>query len=61
MYAWQEDDIQSLLAVPDEDELFARLTRAAQELGFEYCAYGLRMPLPLSNPRVAMFNNYPHA
>lgn len=61
MYAWQEDDIQSLLAVPDEDELFARLTRAAQELGFEYCAYGLRMPLPLSNPRVAMFNNYPRA
>ncbi|HWP20833.1 MAG TPA: autoinducer binding domain-containing protein [Burkholderiaceae bacterium] len=59
MYAWQEDDIQSLLAVPDENELFERLTRAAQDLGFEYCAYGLRMPLPLSNPRVAMFNNYP--
>lgn len=31
----------------------------AKELGFDYCAYGVRSPLPISAPRVRMFNNYP--
>lgn len=59
MKAWQEEDIQSLLTVPSEKELFARVTEVAQDLGFEYCAYGLRVALPVSNPRVALYNNYP--
>ncbi|AKJ26806.1 autoinducer binding domain-containing protein [Caldimonas brevitalea] len=73
MKAWQEEDIHSLLTIGSEAELFSRLTltigseaelfsrltSVAQDLGFDFCAYGLRMPLPLSNPRIAMFNNYP--
>lgn len=31
----------------------------ARDLGFDYCAYGLRMPLPLTQPKIAMFNDYP--
>jgi LuxR family transcriptional regulator len=40
-------------------EIFAVLQEAANELGFEHCAYGLRMPLPLSNPKVIVMNDYP--
>ncbi len=60
MDSWQETQIQSLLSADDEIELFAALSRVAAELGFEYCAYGLRMSLPVSNPKVFMLNNYPH-
>ncbi|MBW9249971.1 MAG: hypothetical protein GJU72_13115 [Acidithiobacillus ferriphilus] len=28
---------------------------------FDYCSYGLRMPIPLSNPPVALLCNYPVA
>ena len=35
------------------------MTSMARQLGFYYCAYGLRMPIPLSNPPVAMLCNYP--
>lgn len=31
----------------------------ARDLGFDHCAYGLRMPTPLTQPKIAMFNNYP--
>ncbi|WKB51107.1 autoinducer binding domain-containing protein [Eleftheria terrae] len=61
MKAWQEEDIHSLLTIGTEGELFARLTSAVRDLGFDFCAYGMRMPLPLSNPRIVMFNNYPGA
>jgi len=30
----------------------------ATQLGFEYCAIGMRLPLPLSNPKIVMLNNY---
>jgi len=59
MKAWQEEDIQSLLTVPSEKELFERVTEIAKGLGFDFCAYGLRVALPVSNPRTALYNNYP--
>jgi LuxR family transcriptional regulator len=44
-----------------EAALLELLAKAANELGFEYCALGMRLPLPISNPRTVMFNNYPQA
>lgn len=58
MDSWQEMQIQSLLSASNEFDLFAALTRAAGDLGFEYCAYGMRMPLSISRPKVFMLNNY---
>lgn len=58
MDSWQETQIQSLLSAETEIDLFAALTRAANELDFEYCAYGMRMPLPISRPKLFMLNNY---
>lgn len=59
MKAWQEEQIQSLLSCESAADLFQRFTVLAQGLGFDYCAYGIRMPLPISAPRTEMFNNYP--
>lgn len=61
MKSWQVD----LLSITDqpasEQEIFSRIEAAAIALGFEHCAYGFRSPLPLSNPKIAMLNNYPQA
>jgi LuxR family transcriptional regulator, quorum-sensing system regulator SolR len=59
MKAWQEDQVQSLLNSTSAEDLFSQLAAMAKNLGFDYCAYGIRMPLPISQPRTEMFNNYP--
>src|SRR3970040_1859855 len=61
MKAWQEEQVQSLLICDSAGDLFQRVTAMARELGFDYCAYGIHMPLPISSPRTEMFNNYPAA
>ncbi|MGA3979061.1 autoinducer binding domain-containing protein [Ralstonia nicotianae] len=43
------------------DEIFSILRKAAHKLGFEYCAYGFRSPIPFTNPRTIMINDYPRA
>jgi LuxR family transcriptional regulator len=59
MKSWQEDMLHALYVVECEHQLFGRIVSHARRLGFEYCAYGLRMPLPLTQPKISMFNNYP--
>lgn len=58
MNAWLEDGLDALLKATSEQDLFRQVAGAARNMGFEYCAYGIRMPVPVSRPRVAMFNNY---
>lgn len=59
MKAWQEEQLQLLLNNATATDLFQQLTIMARELGFDYCAYGIRMPLPITAPKTEMFNNYP--
>lgn len=61
MDAWSEDFLTDLQHSHDEKSVFACVLSAAQNLGFDYCAYGLRLPLPITNPKVFMLNNYPLA
>lgn len=42
-----------------EQQLFEMVKAKALEIGFEHCAYGLRLPLHLTEPRTVMLNNYP--
>ncbi|MGB9107166.1 MAG: autoinducer binding domain-containing protein [Telluria sp.] len=56
-----EDWLYGLAAAKTEAALLELLARAAKELGYEYCALGMRLPLPFSNPRTVMFSNYPQA
>ena len=61
MRQWQEEQVQLLLSFSSEHEVFNELISLAEQLEFEYIAYGLRSPLPLTRPKIEMFNNYPAA
>ena len=58
---WQHDLLNLVGGASNEQEIFEKIIAAARELGFEYCSYGLRPPLPLSNPRVVTLFEYPRA
>lgn len=58
MEAWQEEQLHALLSIDSEEKLFAQMASLAAAIGFEYCAYGIRLPIPVSRPNVVMFNNY---
>ncbi|WP_424192121.1 autoinducer binding domain-containing protein [Ampullimonas aquatilis] len=58
MKEWQEEHIQALLEQPSEDALLQHLIGVVRKMGFDYCAYGIRLPLPISNPKIVMLNNY---
>ncbi|MES2759847.1 MAG: autoinducer binding domain-containing protein [Pseudomonadota bacterium] len=55
---WQESKSASFAAAKSQAEFFEALKAATLEVGFEYCALGLRFPLPFSKPQVFMMNNY---
>ncbi len=59
MDAWIDRIAEALGQACDRDSAFAPILAAAQELGFEHCAYGMRLALPVSNPKTFMVNNYP--
>jgi DNA-binding CsgD family transcriptional regulator len=61
MTAWQIDLLTALDTLPCEQAVFARITAAARQLGFEHCAFGLRAPWPLQAPETVMLNNYSDA
>ncbi|TAL41639.1 MAG: LuxR family transcriptional regulator, partial [Methylovulum sp.] len=61
MKAWQEIQLQALQTKDSEHQLFQTIVSLAADLGFDYCAYGLRLALPLSNPKIVKKSNYPSA
>ncbi len=58
MRTWQEELLQITEPACSETEVFARIELAAKSMGFDHCAYGLRVPWPLTNPKILMMNNY---
>ncbi|RQS64133.1 LuxR family transcriptional regulator [Burkholderia sp. Bp8963] len=63
MHGWAEDLLGLIPkeAAEHERTVFSRIESAGRALGFDYCAYGLQLPLPLTKPRVLMLNNYSEA
>ncbi|AOK55123.1 LuxR family transcriptional regulator [Burkholderia stagnalis] len=61
MTNWVEELLAGLERASSEREIYGRIEEAARSLGYEYCAYGLRMPWPVSRPRIYLLNNYPPA
>lgn len=59
MRSWQEDLLNITDNIRCEHAIFKKIEFAARSLGFEYCAYGLRVPLPITNPKTLILNNYP--
>lgn len=61
MTTWQDDLFSLALSDGSEQEIFDRVASFAKEIGFDYCAFGLQMPIPVSSPKVFMVNNYADA
>lgn len=40
---------------------FSVIAEHARALGFSFCTFGLRMPLPITQPRTIYYSNYPAA
>lgn len=59
MLTWREQSLNTFLPAATAEEQFEVVTHYAREIGFEYCAYGLRMPVPVTRPKVETINNYP--
>ena len=58
MKSWQEDHLNSLANIESEQVLFDEIAVLAKDMGFDYCAYGIQMSVPISRPFVASFNNF---
>jgi LuxR family quorum-sensing system transcriptional regulator SolR len=61
MRAWQDEQLGALFRARSEQQLFGELVRIVRRLGFDRCSYGVRAPLPLTQPRITVFDNYPTA
>ena len=61
MHAWCTDQLDAPTSDQSENAFFKYIESNARDLGFEFCAYGIQMPIPISKPTTVMFNNYPDA
>jgi LuxR family transcriptional regulator len=59
MRVWQDEQLQVLLTAKSEQKLFDELVKIVRKLGFDRCSYGVRPPMPLTQPRIMVFDNYP--
>jgi LuxR family quorum-sensing system transcriptional regulator SolR len=48
-----------LSAKRSADEVYESVAAYAARLGFSFCCYGMRLPVPVSNRPVHIFDNYP--
>ncbi|HEX7644584.1 MAG TPA: LuxR C-terminal-related transcriptional regulator [Burkholderiaceae bacterium] len=58
MKSWHEDHLKALAMIESEQQLFDEIAVLAKDMGFDYCAYGIQMSVPISRPFVASFNNF---
>lgn len=58
MNTFEENLLVALDRAPTEREAFDELYFAARKLGFDHVAYGLRLAIPVSNPKVITMNSY---
>lgn len=61
MEPWKEDLVHVLQTVECEQEMFTLAAELAHRLGFDYCSYVLRTPVPLTRPKSVIYSNYPSA
>lgn len=55
---WYEDLLCTIKTASDEHAVYECIRLASHKLGFEYCAFGMQLPYPLSRPKLVMYNNY---
>lgn len=58
MKHWQEDYLNRTRQHVNPEDLFAAAAEAVWQMGFEFCCFGIRMPLPVAEPPAAIYSNY---
>lgn len=59
MQPWQDDQLSILAKATTAQGLFTALARLVREQGFDLCSYGIRPPLPIAEPRITVYDNFP--
>ncbi|ANN65774.1 autoinducer binding domain-containing protein [Bordetella bronchialis] len=59
MQNWERERTELLLVADNEKQFYGLLHDIVRRLGFEYYALGMRLPLPLTNPRLILHDNCP--
>ncbi|QNM95668.1 LuxR family transcriptional regulator [Chitinimonas koreensis] len=59
MQNWQYDQVLAMTDAKDPDKIFEQVVEFSRSLGFDYCAFGLRVPNSMTQPRMVLLNNYP--
>lgn len=59
MQRWAQDLSTALGCATSAESVFEVMSAAAKDLGFEWCAFGLRLPGSLTRPDFQLMNNYP--
>lgn len=59
MQQWAQDLSTALGCSMNAEAVFEVVEAAAKDLGFEWCAFGLRSPISLTRPDFQLMNNYP--
>jgi len=59
MKHWQSDQLHLIRCAGDSESTFATTLGEVNKLGFQYCSFGMRGPLPLASPRALWQSNYP--
>ncbi|MGE8454340.1 MAG: autoinducer binding domain-containing protein [Pseudomonadales bacterium] len=58
MLSWAENVLNASANAETEQELFDEVLRTARAIGFDYCAYGMRLAFPVSRAKFFLINNY---
>jgi LuxR family transcriptional regulator len=57
--AWREDCLDRLSSQASSTGILRELALIVDRLGFEYCSYVLRVPMPITSPSVTWSSTYP--
>lgn len=61
MKSWQAFQLQLIVSATNTDETFQTVVAEVARLGFAFCSFGMKAPVPLVAPRVLWCSNYPPA
>jgi LuxR family quorum-sensing system transcriptional regulator SolR len=59
MKHWQSDQLRLVQCAGSSEATFETILSEVNKLGFRYCSFGMKGPLPLAMPRALWRSNYP--
>jgi LuxR family transcriptional regulator len=61
MGSWTQELFMRLTQARSLEDAFEQIDIGARELGFECCAYGVRLPSSFTSPKTLIFSSYPRS